>query len=190
MTRRWALASAVVVVACAAPPTDAPGSAVPPPAPSQITTPQIATPQITTPSPASGTAMVVLTFYGGPDNDPPGPAIAHPNARHGQAGGTGTNEDPITTASDPRAVPVGTLLYLPSLRKYLVMEDDCAACIEEWTATRTGHIDVWTGLSGSELLACEEALTPPGPVLVEVGPPPDRPVEPQPLYSEETGCLA
>jgi hypothetical protein len=64
-----------------------------------------------------GKVTVEVTFYGGPDNDPPGSTeIAYPNSRHPAAGGTGTYDDPITAASDPRALPPGTLLYDPRLR--------------------------------------------------------------------------
>ena len=80
---------------------------------------------------AHGTVTVEVTFYGGPDNDPPGSTdIAYPNGRHAIAGGTGSYADPVTLASDPRELPPGTLVYYPRLRKYFVMEDDCEECIE------------------------------------------------------------
>ena len=98
-----------------------------------------------------------------------------------EAGGTGTYADPLSLAADPRAIPVGTRVYYPQLRKYFVMEDDCAQCITDWRSSRTPHIDLWTGnYQGSALIACENALTPDGRVAVEVNPPPGRPVDPRP----------
>ncbi len=88
-----------------------------------------------------------------------------------------------TLATDPRELPVGGLVYYAPLQRYLVMEDDCDTCIAEWGADRTAHLDLW--LSGSDdpaVLPCEEALTPAGPVPVEVNPPPGRPVDPRPLF--------
>jgi hypothetical protein len=70
-----------------------------------------------------------MTFYGWFDNSPPGLAIAHPDV-HSGAGGTGTFEDPISFAVAPQVqdrVPPGTIMYIPSLQKYFVMEDDCTA---------------------------------------------------------------
>jgi 3D (Asp-Asp-Asp) domain-containing protein len=132
---------------------------------------------------------VFVTFYGAADNDPPGSTeIAHPNDRHQEAGGSGTYADPLSLAADPRAIPVGTRVYYPPLRKYFVMEDDCAQCITDWRSSRRPHIDLWTGdFQGSALLACENALTPDGLVAVEVNPPPGRPVDPRPLFNGR-GC--
>ena len=132
---------------------------------------------------------VFVTFYGAADNDPPGSTeIAHPNDRHQEAGGTGTYADPLSLAADPRALQVGTRVYYSPLRKYFVMEDDCAQCITDWRSSRRPHIDLWTGdFQGSALLACENALTPDGLVAVEVNPPPGRPVDPRPLFNGR-GC--
>jgi hypothetical protein len=132
---------------------------------------------------------VVVTFYGAGDNDPPGSTeIAHPNALHRAAGGTGTYANPISLAGDRRAIPVGTRVYYPPLAKYFVMEDDCAGCIEDWDADRTPHIDLWAGdHSGADFIACENALTPSGRVSVELNPPPGRRVDTSPLYGGD-GC--
>jgi hypothetical protein len=127
---------------------------------------------------------VVVTFYGAGDNDPPGSRdIAHPNALHSSAGGTGTYANPISLASDRREIAVGTRVYYPPLAMYFVMEDDCAGCIDDWASGRTPHIDLWAGdHSGLDFLACQNALTPSGRVTVEVNPPPGRPVDTRPLY--------
>ena len=134
---------------------------------------------------------VVVTFYGAGDNDPPGSTeIAHPNALHSTAGGTGTYANPVSLAGDRRAIPVGTRVYYPPLAKYFVMEDDCAGCIADWAASRTPHIDLWAGNhSGSAFTDCENALTPSGRVSVELNPPPGRRVDTSPLYGA-SGCRA
>jgi 3D (Asp-Asp-Asp) domain-containing protein len=167
--------------------------------PSTTTTPS-QTPKVTTPprhvtSSATGRPgrmlSVVVTFYGAGDNDPPGSTeIAHPNALHSSAGGTGTYANPVSLASDRRAIPVGTRVYYPPLAKYFVMEDDCAGCIEDWESSKTPHIDLWTGNhSGADFIACENALTPSGRVSVELNPPPGRRVDTSPLYGGD-GCQA
>jgi hypothetical protein len=140
---------------------------------------------------SGGGLTTIVTFYAAYDNDPPGSTtIAYPNDRHPDAGGTGTFTDPLTLATDPRVLAVGTIVYYPPLRKYFVMEDLCASCTERWEESRTPHIDLWTGAATDPgVLACEEALTPSDMVEVEVDPPPDRPVDPTPLYSDGR-CIA
>jgi hypothetical protein len=82
------------------------------------------------PIPTGQNASFVLdsmTFYGYFDNSPPGTAIAHP-VLHSGAGGVGTFADPISFAVAPevqKSVPPGTIMYIPSLQKYFIMEDDC-----------------------------------------------------------------
>jgi 3D (Asp-Asp-Asp) domain-containing protein len=197
--RRTLLAVAIAVAAvlavvigwvAAGPLTNHPQPTAVPAAP---TTTAVPTPSPTTaPRPVSVPGRmwtVVITFYGAADNDPPGSTeIAYPNAHHRAAGGTGTYADPLSLAADPRAIRVGTRVYYPPLRKYFVMEDDCAACIDDWGSSHTPHLDLWTGnYTGAGIIRCEEALTPDGRVAVELNPPPDRPVDPRPLYSAK-GC--
>ncbi|GAY12871.1 hypothetical protein TOK_1421 [Pseudonocardia sp. N23] len=126
-----------------------------------------------------------LTFYSAYDNDPPGTrAIAYPGTRHSQAGGTGTFADPLTLATDPREIPVGTVVYVPTLRKYFVMEDDCEQCISDWGGSRTPHIDLYMpNGDDSSVTACQHQLTPAGRVTVELGAPAGRPVSSTPLWS-------
>jgi hypothetical protein len=174
------LTGACAIVVAPPPPTPAPAPAGPDVAPTPAA------------GAAHGTVNVYVTFYGGPDNDPPGSTdIAHPNGRHGSAGGVGSYADPITLATDPRELPPGTLVYAPQWQKYFVMEDDCEECIDEWGADHHPHVDLWTGASGSRLLACENSLTPDDPVPLEINPPADRPVDPRPLYDPATStCWA
>ncbi|MGZ5971309.1 MAG: hypothetical protein ACXWP4_26750 [Polyangiales bacterium] len=127
-----------------------------------------------------------VTFYGWPDNDPPGPAIAYPKI-HSSAGGTGTYADPITFATAAAEFPAGTILYVPFIKKYVIMEDYCAACTSDWSSGKR-HIDIWMNSdnnNGSQLLACQYSWTRSA-ADVEIHPPPDRPVTTAPLFDTST----
>lgn len=104
------------------------------------------------------------TFYGFPDNDPPGPATAYDCAgRNFTAGGIGTYDNPLTVAAAPSALEQCELLYDPYLKKYLRVEDFCQACTDDW-ANGIWRIDTWTGSptinGGDNQKDCENALTP------------------------------
>jgi hypothetical protein len=63
-----------------------------------------------------------LTAYTYWDNTPPGSAeISHPVA-HQRAGGRGTFTD---TGEDVLDYPAGTVIYVPDLARYFVVEDTC-----------------------------------------------------------------
>jgi len=144
---------------------------------------------------ASGrTQAVYLTFYGWPDNSPPGGAIAYPQnggspTVHNTAGGTGTYADPITFATDEAEFPVGTVLFAPVIEKYLVMEDDCAECDTDWSSSQKWHIDVWMNSNGADdsnaVLDCEDQWTR-STTVVEIDPPPGRPATAPPLFDTTT----
>ncbi|MCJ1442868.1 MAG: hypothetical protein MMC23_003365 [Stictis urceolatum] len=104
-----------------------------------------------------------VTFYGYPDNDPPGADTAHDcGGRNYQAGGLGTYDDPLTFATAPGEFDVCEIVYLPLLKKYLRYEDDCAQCESDWDNGQY-HIDIWTGSStddgGQNQIDCEDQLT-------------------------------
>jgi hypothetical protein len=137
------------------------------------------------------------TYYGWYDNSPPGCATAY----SGCAGGTGTRAHPITFASDKNELPVGTILYYPTVEKYFVMGDDCQECDEDWAGKGPDggphfrHADLWTGGKGGnefDAINCEDALTqglPNGaPVLTPfiVNPPSDMPVSTEALFDART----
>ncbi len=129
---------------------------------------------------------LILTFYGFPDNDPPGNIISYPKI-HQVAGGTGTYEDPITvaivTTDNGGNWAPGTLMYVPYLKKYLIVEDECATCVPD-------QIDVWMNSDSnfpSEVLQCQKTWTPKEPVEVEINPPADREVITIPLFDTSTG---
>jgi hypothetical protein len=140
------------------------------------------------------TQSVYMTFYGWPDNSPPGGAIAYPKnggfpTVHSAAGGTGTYADPITFATDEAEFPVGTRLFAPVIEKYLVMEDDCAECDTDWFSSQKWHIDVWMNSNGGDdsnaVLDCEDQWTK-STTVVEVNPPPGRPATAPPLFDTTT----
>ncbi|MGD9530515.1 MAG: hypothetical protein AB7V44_27470, partial [Pseudonocardia sp.] len=92
-------------------------------------------------------------------------------------------------ASDPEELPVGTIVYLPRLQKYFVMEDDCEECIAEWKRDHHGHVDLWVSAATDPgVITCEEALTQDGPETIEINPPADRPVDPRPLHDAASGA--
>jgi hypothetical protein len=175
--RRLALVAGLLSVTAAC------GGAAAPSASTAAASPPRVSPPVASPA-ATGVVTAIVTFYAGRDNTPPGSSeIAHPNGRHPTAGGAGTYADPTTLATDPRELPVGSLVYYAPLQRYFVMEDDCDTCIEEWDSDRRAHVDLWVSASTDPaVLGCEDALTPAGPVLVEVNPPPGRPVDPRPLF--------
>jgi hypothetical protein len=134
-----------------------------------------------------------ITFYGWPDNDPPGKAIAHP-VIHRRAGGDGTYCNPTTFATERannKTIPYGTKIYVPVLKQYFVREDDCAAsgppvgsgnngCYKLW-------FDLWIGGNGKSntnaVVNCEDAMTPDAKVPVIVDPDASEPVAmPGPIY--------
>lgn len=135
---------------------------------------------------APKTAMATITFYGYPDNTPPGKAIAHP-VIHRRAGGDGTYCNPTTFATEKAnnaTIPYGTKIYVPFIKKYFVREDLCAAsgppvgsgsngCYKLW-------FDLWIGGNAHSnvkaLVACERNLTPNGKVQIVLDPGPNLPV--------------
>jgi Ricin-type beta-trefoil lectin domain len=140
---------------------------------------------------------VYATYYGWYDNTPPGCATAY----SGCAAGSGTYQDPITFASDKQEFPVGTILYYPTIEKYVVMGDDCQECDQDWSGNgpdggpHLHHVDLWIGgKRGNEfdVINCEDALTqgmPDGAPLLTpfiVNPPADLPVSTEPLFNSRT----
>jgi 3D (Asp-Asp-Asp) domain-containing protein len=130
---------------------------------------------------------VFVTYYGYPDNDPPGRAIAYPASReartiHNEAGGTGSYSDPVTFASAEEYLAVGSRIYLPYIQKYAIKEDLCANC--GWD-----HVDVWMESDASheaELYACQGRFTKKI-TAIEVDPPAGRGVDTRLLFNPSTG---
>ncbi|PRP84559.1 hypothetical protein PROFUN_05894 [Planoprotostelium fungivorum] len=125
-----------------------------------------------------------VTFYGWNDNDPPSDQIASPEVRHGKAMQTaGTYQDPNTAASSYDEFPAGTILYVPFLQKYVIIEDTCAQCIQDF-GNGQHHIDIWMGpnyWANGPLDDCEGSLTRDG-VQFIANPDPNLPVDTTPFY--------
>jgi hypothetical protein len=145
----------------------------------------------------SGTTYTMMvTFYGWADNSPPGNAIAYPMnggfpTVHDAAGGIGTFADPITFATDKAEIPVGTIIYIPFIEKYLVMEDDCTECDHDWSNGMQRHVDVWMNSNGTDnatdLENCEDQWTQES-TSVEVDAPAGRVVTTAPLFDPTTNA--
>jgi len=151
-------------------------------------TPPAAAPTTESPPPSAKYVTHELTFYGWPDNSPPGAGIALPQI-HTKAGGVGTYADPITFATDPRELPAGTRLYIPMIQKYAIMEDTCAACIADWSSGKR-HVDVWMNsdsTNSENLRSCQHSWTRPA-AEIEINPPPGRPVTTGPLFETSAGA--
>jgi len=121
------------------PPTPTPPTP-PPPTPN----PPTPTPPTPTPPTSGGSSrMVRITFYGSYDNDPKGSlAIANP-VIHDEAGGTGTYQDPLTFASPAGsgAYKFGQIIYVPSVQKYFIREDECLEVTPQTVRIRKVMLD-------------------------------------------------
>lgn len=172
--------AAAAFIACRGPERVS-GPSAPPP------TPVIRTIDVQGPT---GFARTNMTFYAGYDNDPAGSTeIAYANQRHAAAGGNGTFADPLTFATDPNELPPGTTIYYAPLRKYFVMEDQCAECMDDWKTSKRPHIDLWmSATTDPRVLECEEMLTPDGLVTIEINPPAGRDVDTRPLFDSTGHC--
>ncbi|HXO18263.1 MAG TPA: hypothetical protein VN909_08825 [Candidatus Dormibacteraeota bacterium] len=111
-----------------------------------------------------------ITFYGWPDNSPPGNKIARP-ILHRHAGGDGTYCNPTTFATERKnnkQIPYGIKIYVPFLKQYFIREDECApsgpptgsgsnGCYKLW-------FDLWIGGNAKSkphaVVLCERNLTP------------------------------
>ncbi len=137
--------------------------------------------------------QATITFYGWPDNTPPGKQIAHP-VIHKRAGGDGTYCNPTTFATEPsndKRIPYGIKIYVPFLKQYFIREDDCTpsgpptgsgsnGCYKLW-------FDLWVGGNAQSkthaVVACEQQLTPNQKVTVILYPNSGMPVlNAGPLY--------
>jgi 3D (Asp-Asp-Asp) domain-containing protein len=137
---------------------------------------------------AGVSVMMEVTQYGWDDNSPPGNAIAYPTL-HQTAGGTGTWADPITFATDKDEYPPGTILYVPFIEKYVIMEDDCVQCDSDWQSSMMRHIDVWMNSNGTEnpnsLFSCEDNWTKTSTAVI-TSPPDNLIVTTAPLFDPST----
>jgi len=115
------------------------------------------------PPPAPTQLNIWLTGYSWQDNTPPGSSVVGEPVLHQQAGGTGTFADPITVAvpghQGAMAWQPGTRFYLPTVRRYVIVEDSGASRPPAGADT---HLDMWIGGQDGTLAAtnaCEDTLT-------------------------------
>lgn len=142
------------------------------------------------------TVHATITFYGWPDNSPPGNQIAHP-VIHKHAGGDGTYCNPTTFATERKnneAIPYGIKIYVPFLKQYLIREDLCAASGPHRGSGSNGcsglWFDLWIGGTAKSkphaVIACELKLTPNRKVPVVLWPRDGLPVaHPGPVYRDQ-----
>ena len=69
-----------------------------------------------------------ITFFGYPDNSPPGGDIAFDCGRGFTAGGDGSLGNPVTMAAAYNAFAKCEVIYIPYLKKYARYEDYCGQC--------------------------------------------------------------
>lgn len=139
------------------------------------------------------TVSATITFYGWPDNSPPGNRIAHPII-HKHAGGDGTYCNPTTFATEranDKAIPYGIKIYVSFLKQYFIREDLCASSgPHRGSGSKGCHglwFDLWIGGTAKSkphaVIACELKLTPNGKVSVVLWPRDGLPVaHPGPIY--------
>jgi hypothetical protein len=188
---RWGVGLAAVLVSLAAcgapaPPARAPAAPAPVPAVTPSAPPPPATPPAA-PAPAAKQLSIWLTGYSWQDNTPPGSSVVGEPVLHQQAGGTGTFADPITVAvpghQGAMAWQPGTRFYLPTVKRYVIVEDSGASRAPAGTDT---HLDMWIGGQDGTLAAtnaCEDSLT--GRVAAELNPPNNLPVIVGPIYANQ-----
>jgi hypothetical protein len=139
------------------------------------------------------TVSATITFYGWPDNSPPGNKIAH-GIIHKHAGGDGTYCNPTTFATEKandKTIPYGIKIYVPFIKQYFIREDLCAASGPKKGSGSNGckklWFDLWIGGTAKskahEVITCERELTPNAKVDVILYPKDGEPVaHPGPIY--------
>lgn len=137
----------------------------------------------------------VVTFYGFNDNsgqteNQHGSALiaypksgGYPTLHNLATEGTGTYTDPVTFAARPNdsAYPIGSVIYMPLVHKYFIMEDECGDTDPQGCLNGTHHSDLWFGpQSASDSTAlgnCEDNSTPGSAVLAVINPVSTYPVD-------------
>jgi hypothetical protein len=138
------------------------------------------------PPPAGSKQLSIwLTGYSWQDNTPPGSSIVGEPVLHKQASGQGTFADPITVAvpghrGDMDWEP-GTKFYLPTVQRYVIVEDSGAAKPPHGADT---HLDMWiAGQDGTKQATDDCASQFTGNVPAQVNPPDNLPVITGPIFA-------
>ena len=137
-------------------------------------------------APQAGEQLTIwLTGYSWQDNTPPGSSKIGEPVLHQVAGGIGTFADPITVATSGhegrQPFPPGTKFYLPTVMRYVIVEDSGASKAPLGTDT---HLDMWSaGQDGTkdQVDDCMAQFT--GKVPARINPPDGLPVMPGPIYA-------
>lgn len=156
--------------------------------PPPVVTPPIVQPPINTPPPPTPKPPITpppvvtgeirfvayTTGYAAKDNTPAGSTQIDLGGHSGNAGGTGTFNEPITLAvghsiingQDIGDYPYGTKFYVPNLRKYFSAADSCGdGNTPQNGPCHTGYqghvwLDLYSGASlANGVLGCEDAIT-------------------------------
>jgi len=145
------------------------------------------TPTPTPPTTGPNQLTIWLTGYSWQDNTPPGSSTVGEPVLHKEAGGQGTFADPITVAvpghQGNMAWQPGTKFYLPTVQRYVIVEDSGAA--KQPTGTDT-HLDMWIdGQDGTKQATddCENEFT--GRVPAQANPPDKLPVMAGPIFANQ-----
>ena len=97
-------------------------------------------------------------------------------------------------ATNLNEVPIGSIVYICHLKKYVVMEDDCTACDNEWWSAGGYWLDIWQGpqywSDQTQLDNCEGHISTYSAMFI-VNPPDWYPVDTTPLFNPSNGeCTA
>jgi hypothetical protein len=104
------------------------------------------------------TFTAFITGYSSETNQPPNSTVIWLDGNRGNAGGSGTYDDPITVAVAKGRFKYGTVFYVPHLKRYFKAEDLCPPCT-------SGHkglpwLDVYVGNAGGpDVHKCKGKLT-------------------------------
>jgi 3D (Asp-Asp-Asp) domain-containing protein len=137
---------------------------------------------------------VYVTFYGFDDNDDGkghygNAVISNPILHKIATEDLGTYRRPSTFATDYRVFKAGTLIYIPKIHKYYLMEDTCVDCTHDILKGKK-HVDLYMGgnlkLGGKPLIDCENKHTTDEKFTdaIIVNPDDKWPVDPKPLFQD------
>ncbi|GAB2699903.1 hypothetical protein [Kitasatospora kifunensis] len=136
----------------------------------------------------SQTVSAYVTSYGYNDdgNGHYGTAqIAYPQIHQQATEGSGAYNDPSTFATDQNEFAPGTIIYVPHLQKYFIMEDGCTECSQDWQNGKY-HVDLWMGPASSQpepaLDDCEASITRDSAEII-ANPDSGLPVDTTPMFS-------
>ena len=110
--------------------------------------------------------------------------------------GSGTYTDPVTFAAPNKdlktSFPIGSVIYVPLVKKYFIMEDECGDDDPQGCQNGANHADLWMGpaqaVDGTKLDNCESKATPDAPVKVIINPSSTLTVTTTMMYTSSDKC--